>query len=160
MKPVRELFKTNQITREDRWEDELRYLDQYFDTDPLVVSQLESSLTKTCESRVLNERFASLQEAALLLVNCWVEDSGETDETSHLFYHFRVEIRRLVARCCAGSLQADLFILDEFQRFQSLTDQSSDSEESLIAKQVFNDKGETKRKNPKYFCYRQRLLKR
>ncbi|MFA0015507.1 DEAD/DEAH box helicase [Vibrio lentus] len=149
VKPVRELFKTNQITREDRWEDELRYLDQYFDTDPLVVSQLESRLTMPCESRVLNERFASLQEAALFLVNCWIEDSGETDETSHLFYHFRVEIRRLVARCCAGSLQADLFILDEFQRFQSLTDQSSDSEESLIARQVFNDKGETKKEKSK-----------
>lgn len=149
VKPIRELFKTNQITREGRWKEELSYLEQNFDTDPLVVSELESRLTMPCESRVLNERFASLQEAALFLVNCWIEDSGETDETSHLFYHFRVEIRRLVARCCAGSLQADLFILDEFQRFQSLTDQSSDSEESLIARQVFNDKGETKKEKSK-----------
>ncbi|WP_333913423.1 DEAD/DEAH box helicase [Vibrio coralliirubri] len=149
VKPVRELFKTNQITREGRWEKELGDLDKDFDTEPSVLSELESRLTMPCESRVLNERFASLQEAAFFLINCWVEDSGETDETSHLFYHFRVEIRRLVARCCAGSLQADLFILDEFQRFQSLTDQSSDSEESLIARQVFNDKGETKKEKPK-----------
>ncbi|NOH43439.1 helicase [Vibrio cyclitrophicus] len=149
VKPIRELFKTNQITREGRWEEELSYLEQNFDTDPLVVSELENRLTMPCESRVLNERFASLQEAAFFLVNCWIEDSGETDETSHLFYHFRVDIRRLVARCCAGSLQADLFILDEFQRFQSLTDQSSDSEESLIARQVFNDKGETKKEKSK-----------
>ncbi|WP_274026678.1 DEAD/DEAH box helicase [Vibrio parahaemolyticus] len=145
VKPIRELFKTNQIIREGRWEDELRYLDQYFDTDPLVVSQLESSLTKPCESTVLREHFSSLQDAALYLANFWSKDSGETDETSHLFYHFRVEVRRLVARCCAGSLQADLFILDEFQRFQSLTDQSSDSEESLIARQVFSDKGKAKK---------------
>ncbi|ABV86596.1 DEAD/DEAH box helicase [Shewanella pealeana] len=141
VKPIRELFKTNQITKESRWENELEYLEQHFDTDPLVVSQLESSLTKPCESKVLREHFSSLQEAALYLVNCWTKDSGETDNTSHLFYHFRVEVRRLVARCCAGSLQADLFILDEFQRFQSLTDQSSDSEESLIARQVFSDEG-------------------
>ncbi|EKA7371505.1 DEAD/DEAH box helicase [Vibrio parahaemolyticus] len=149
VKPIRELFKTNQITNESRWENELRYLDQHFDTDPLVLSQLESSLTKPCESRVLNQHFASLQEAALYLVSCWVKDSGETDETSHLFYHFRVEVRRLVALCCAGSLQADLFILDEFQRFQSLTDQSSDSEESLIARQVFSDKGKIKKAKSK-----------
>lgn len=149
VKPIRELFKTNQITREGRWEEELSYLEQNFDTDPLVVSELENRLTKPCESTVLREHFLSLQDAAIYLANCWIKDSGETDETSHLFYHFRVEIRRLVARCCAGSLQADLFILDEFQRFQSLTDQSSDSEESLIARQVFNDKGETKKEKSK-----------
>ncbi|HHG3246314.1 TPA: hypothetical protein ACPVXZ_003474 [Vibrio parahaemolyticus] len=127
----------------------MRYLDQYFDTDALVVSQLESSLTKPCESTVLREHFSSLQDSALYLANCWNKDLGETDETSHLFYHFRVEVRRLVARCCAGSLQADLFILDEFQRFQSLTDQSSDSEESLIARQVFSDKGKAKKAKSK-----------
>ncbi|EOX3389930.1 DEAD/DEAH box helicase [Vibrio cholerae] len=149
LEPIRELFKTDQITREGRWEDELRYLDQYFDTDPLVVSQLESSLTKPCESTVLREHFSSLQNAALNLANCWKNGSGETDDTSQLFHLFRVEVRRLVARCCAGSLQADLFILDEFQRFQSLTDQSSDSEESLIARQIFSDKGIAKKAKSK-----------
>jgi len=49
----------------------------------------------------------------------------------------RACIRVLLAQACAGSISADLFILDEFQRFKSLLDTDCESEESIIARQVF-----------------------
>ncbi|KAB0481177.1 Helicase conserved C-terminal domain-containing protein [Pseudomonas reinekei] len=50
------------------------------------------------------------------------------------------EIRLVFAHCCAAQLKADLFILDEFQRFDSLLDQSDENEHSLIAQQVFRNR--------------------
>ncbi|WP_061242391.1 helicase-related protein [Ectopseudomonas composti] len=48
------------------------------------------------------------------------------------------KLRVLFAHCCATQLHADLFILDEFQRFESLLDQAEDSEHSLIAREIFS----------------------
>lgn len=59
-------------------------------------------------------------------------DRGSLDETSLLR-----RLRVLFAGSCAAHLQADLFILDEFQRFESLLDQSEGNEHSMIAQQVF-----------------------
>ena len=139
-KPIEAMFKTNQITKDENWRTQLRNLETGYNVDPLVLSQFEGCLTKACESPELKTNFSSLADAALGLIQSWKTDGGETEATKSLFNAFRIEIRRLVAGCCAASLDADLFILDEFQRFQSLTDQNSDSEESLIAQQVFGGK--------------------
>lgn len=48
-------------------------------------------------------------------------------------------LRELFAESCAAHLDADLFILDEFQRFESLLDQSNSGEHSVIARQVFRE---------------------
>jgi hypothetical protein len=56
---------------------------------------------------------------------------------------FRACIRSLLAQSCAKSLTADLFILDEFQRFKSLLDSNEQNEESLVAREIFSKK-ETK----------------
>ena len=56
----------------------------------------------------------------------------------------RTLLRSTLAKCCAKNLNADLFILDEFQRFQSLLNTDQKSEESLIAREVFKKRGETK----------------
>ncbi|HGM6153725.1 TPA: helicase-related protein [Pseudomonas aeruginosa] len=47
-------------------------------------------------------------------------------------------LRVLFAQCCATQLRADLFVLDEFQRFESLLDQTEGNEQSLIAKEIFS----------------------
>ena len=52
-------------------------------------------------------------------------------------YSLLRRLRVLFAGSCAAHLQADLFILDEFQRFESLLDQSEGNEHSMIAQQVF-----------------------
>lgn len=54
------------------------------------------------------------------------------------------KLRVLFAHCCATQLRADLFILDEFQRFESLLDQTEDNEHSLIAREIFSREHECK----------------
>lgn len=67
-----------------------------------------------------------------------------TFEESYLKSRFRTYIRSLLARACAKHLSADLFILDEFQRFKSLLDTTVDNDESLVANEVFHNKKKTK----------------
>jgi len=50
---------------------------------------------------------------------------------------FLRKIRQLFVKCCAANLEADLFILDEFQRFKDLINDNQDNEQALIARQVF-----------------------
>lgn len=53
------------------------------------------------------------------------------------------QLRKALAALCIDYIDADLYILDEFQRFRDLIDQESDSEAAAIAKQIFQ-KPETK----------------
>jgi hypothetical protein len=46
-------------------------------------------------------------------------------------------LRRALIESCLDFIDADLFILDEFQRFRSLIDQDSQEEEAIIARKVF-----------------------
>ena len=56
----------------------------------------------------------------------------------------RACIRVLMARACSMSISADLFILDEFQRFKGLLDTKVENEESIIAREIFNNKNQAK----------------
>lgn len=49
-------------------------------------------------------------------------------------------LRRLLIDACLDYVDADLYILDEFQRFRNLIDPDSDDEETLIAQRVFGQK--------------------
>lgn len=50
-------------------------------------------------------------------------------------------LRKLLVDCCLEYLDADLFILDEFQRFRDLIDESSvENEQAQIAQKVFQQK--------------------
>lgn len=57
---------------------------------------------------------------------------------------FRSYLRQMLARACARHITADLFILDEFQRFKSLLDSNVENDQSLIAREVLRDKRDTK----------------
>lgn len=59
-------------------------------------------------------------------------------------YKFKTYLRLLMARACAKHLSADLFILDEFQRFKTLLATQSEAEEAMIANQVFRNQQSTK----------------
>ena len=58
----------------------------------------------------------------------------------------RTRLRMMLAEACAHYLTADLFILDEFQRFRELLDVDKDNEQSLIAKQIFQSQKSKKSK--------------
>ena len=49
-------------------------------------------------------------------------------------------LREALVDCCLEFLDADLFILDEFQRFRDLIDESSEEEQARIARKVFQQK--------------------
>jgi len=49
-------------------------------------------------------------------------------------------LRRTLIDACLRYVDADLFILDEFQRFRNLIDPDSDEEEAEIARRVFNNR--------------------
>lgn len=131
-------LKTDQITREGRWENEVKYIENEFNVNTKVLTALDELMGQSCLSDELKTRYTSYYDVAKKLADEWNKNGKESEEFKHHYFLFRVEIRKLTARCCAASLEADLFILDEFQRFKALTDTSSDSEESLIAQQVFH----------------------
>jgi len=56
----------------------------------------------------------------------------------------RTVFRSLLARACAKHLSADLFILDEFQRFKVLLETKEDNGESLVAREIFKDNRQSK----------------
>lgn len=56
----------------------------------------------------------------------------------------RSYLRRVLAKCCVQNLQSDLFILDEFQRFNSLLDTNEDNELSVIARGIFSKESAAK----------------
>lgn len=47
------------------------------------------------------------------------------------------QLRKVLASLCIDYIDADLYILDEFQRFRDLIDEESDSEAATIAGQIF-----------------------
>ncbi|MDD3813134.1 MAG: helicase-related protein [Desulfocapsaceae bacterium] len=63
---------------------------------------------------------------------------------SLLSYRVRSHLRVLFVQCCASNLSADLFILDEFQRFKELLNTNGETEQGLIAKEVFQKQDSSK----------------
>jgi len=66
---------------------------------------------------------------------------GRTEKALHrgclvLIYN----LRRILIRCCLRYINADLYILDEFQRFRDLIDLDSQEEQSIIAREVLLSK--------------------
>ncbi|WFB36956.1 DEAD/DEAH box helicase [Kiritimatiellota bacterium B12222] len=49
-------------------------------------------------------------------------------------------LRQLMIECCMSYVDADLYILDEFQRFRGLIDSSNKAEASQLAQKVFKQK--------------------
>ena len=47
------------------------------------------------------------------------------------------QLRKVLASLCIDYVDADLYILDEFQRFRDLIDEESNSEAAIIARQIF-----------------------
>ena len=88
----------------------------------------------------LHSWYALLQGAAALS-----ERGAHTKEGLHLLTQVRVRIREIFVECCAQNLKADLFILDEFQRFRELLDvpttDAAPSEQHVIAKRVLHQGG-------------------
>lgn len=67
---------------------------------------------------------------------------GDNPDGKSLSYFLRSRLRRIYVECCAQNLRADLFILDEFQRFKDLVAigqaEQEPTERQIIAREVLH----------------------
>ena len=70
-----------------------------------------------------------------------LKGSRETEVRYNACYEICLHLRRILIRCCLDYVDADLYILDEFQRFRDLIDNESEEEQALIARQIFGQEG-------------------
>lgn len=61
------------------------------------------------------------------------------DKYEKYWYEIIIQLRKGLTEICTGYLEADLFILDEFQRFKTLIDTEEESEAGVIAKKILQD---------------------
>lgn len=127
-------MKTDRITKEGRWEQEIRLISDEFTISGPIRTSVAEKMSQPYKPESSIGRKSTYYDIAQKLASA-VGDSNQNNSDYNLFL---IEIRKLIASCCAANLEADLFILDEFQRFQALTDTESESEESMIARQVFH----------------------
>ena len=59
-------------------------------------------------------------------------------------YHLSRLLRECFVDCCLRYVDADLYVLDEFQRFRDLIDEDVESEQAEIARRIFTQKKNTR----------------
>lgn len=121
------------------WSDSKKYFLDNEALDSKVVSEFHAHLLRKIPAGEKDYCGIRLQNASwldALLAYC----RNELQLSGVNATRFRTYIRSLMAQACAGNLTADLFILDEFQRFKALLDSNEENEESLIAREIFSKK--------------------
>lgn len=162
-RPVLDRLMRSEV-KQSTWDTRERWFQGWYELNEDLVDEFLSGLqSKVSLSKDLADWLEvsgcsyidALEAIGRRLSGCLPDDSEKTwnellgsaavaapDVSSSSFYRLRSELRTRLAKTCARHIRADLFILDEFQRFDSLLDMSADSENSLIAQEVF------KRDNP------------
>lgn len=64
-------------------------------------------------------------------------DGRSWGRLSSACWHLVRQLRECLVKCCLPYVNADLYILDEFQRFRDLIDEDSEEEQAKIARQIF-----------------------
>ena len=145
--------------KQSTWETRSRWFEGWYELNEDLVDEFLSDLDSEAPlSADLTDWIGlpgcsyieALEAIGCRLSGCLADDSEETwnellsgfsgsaaDVSSASFYRLRSELRTKLAKTCARYIRADLFILDEFQRFDSLLDMSAESENALIAQEVF-----------------------
>ena len=121
------------------WESLKPFFDRYYRID----DEIYSDFILAVNSELLAEQleYIELDKGSLYSI---LEDYCLGIVVIPRLVRLRTLLRVALAKACAKNLKADLFILDEFQRFQSLLDTNDENEESLIAREIFQKKGNTK----------------
>ena len=126
IKPLRE--RLNNVFRQNvqnNWEVDISNVESYeFNMD--IVRDFHQKL---------HLPLAGAEQTPLDILNEIATQSGRAYSAIH--HSILRDLRQLFTASCAAHLQADLFILDEFQRFESLLDPSVENEQAVIAQQVF-----------------------
>lgn len=141
-----EFFKQYREVLSDFFRDGVKYwdwhednFDEYYEIDKSISKDYFVEINKDLPLSILNE-FGTEKGSLFTLIQDYLQKSIDIENPVRL----RTLFRSSLAQCCAKNLNADLFILDEFQRFQSLLNIEQNSEEALIAKEVFKKSEGTK----------------
>lgn len=132
-KMLEELFKGD-IHKVDNWLDAITEIEKHHFDDRILHDfhkALNNKMTdeerQFCGVTLLDATWISVLEA-------YCKASMQFSQTTQ---RFRAKLRSQMAICCAAYLDADLFILDEFQRFKDLLDTKNDNEAAIISRQIF-----------------------
>lgn len=123
------------------WQEAKKYFKSSNSLDSKILKEFHRSLSKNVDNKDKEYCHIESQNGSwldFLLAFCSHELKFEYES------RVRACIRSMLARACAKHLTADLFILDEFQRFKALLDTQEDNDESLVAREIFNNKQKTK----------------
>lgn len=85
----------------------------------------------------LQKQYDSFYDALIALLRKLTYDTAQ--DALHFSYEIIINLRKVLTKECITYLNADLFILDEFQRFNTLLDNDHDSESNQIAQAVLHD---------------------
>jgi hypothetical protein len=95
----------------------------------------------------VQDEFRSVRERSLYDVVIAFADKLDGRTSNRLWPASRYLVRSLrecFVDCCLTYVDADLYILDEFQRFRDLIDEDVESEQAQIARRVFKGKKSTR----------------
>ncbi len=119
------------------------YDEEYFEANYLLEENIFSDFLFLLQQELPFEKLEDLgidKGSLAYILKGYCEDTIVIEKPTRL----RTLIRIALAQSCAKNLNADLFILDEFQRFGSLLDTNNENEETLIAREVFRKNDHTK----------------
>jgi hypothetical protein len=130
---LHKLFRGD-IQKDENWLQAIKDVEKH-DFNSCVIDDFHNALNAKINSEQQKQCGFSYPDATWLsVIHAYCEGELAFSETKQ---RFRTKIRSLLALCCAAHLDADLFILDEFQRFKELLDTNNDNEAAIIARQIF-----------------------
>jgi hypothetical protein len=86
----------------------------------------------------------SLYDATIKIAERIDDRNWETEKRWNTSHRLIRHLRECLVDCCLPYVDADLYILDEFQRFRDLIDEENDNEEAQIARKIFHRKKHTR----------------
>ncbi|MEK0157866.1 DEAD/DEAH box helicase [Pseudoalteromonas piscicida] len=121
------------------WESNQDWFDKNKTLDKCVLHSFHQQLN--AQSDYIESDWEIAQDSSCLsIIEMVCTDQVKCEHPNRL----RSYLRRVLARCCVQNLKSDLFILDEFQRFNSLLDTNEDNELSVIARGIFSKESAAK----------------
>lgn len=130
---LEKLFKGD-IHKDENWLDAIEVIENHH-FDDRILHDFHQALNNKMTAE--EQQFCGVT----LLDATWLSVLEAYCKASLLFsqteQRFRAKLRSQLAICCAAYLDADLFILDEFQRFKDLLNTNNDNDAAIIARQIF-----------------------
>jgi hypothetical protein len=118
-----------------RFKQLVKHFPEWHPVDRDLAQRFVQYVDKVCaEQKAAGQK--TIRERLATLLNAYASDARPTAELSQRQREIIGELRQLLGKSCIQSLEPDLIILDEFQRFKDLL--SGESPEAEMARQLFD----------------------